>query len=49
MDFVKFLLSQYFFFDSLFFNILWIVAQTPIKKYYFLKDKVFQMGRDKLF
>ena len=50
MNFVKFLLSQYFFFDIVFFNISWTVARTPTKKYYFLKehDKVFQMDRNKL-
>ena len=30
MDFVKFLLSQHFF-DILFLNISWTVAQTPVK------------------
>ena len=47
MNFVKFLLTQYFF-DILFFNVLWIVARTPIN---FLKhhDEVVQMDRNKLF
>ena len=37
MNFVKFLLSQ-FFFDILFFNILWIVAQNSIKNTIFWKS-----------
>ena len=34
MNFVKFLLTQYFF-DILFFNVLWIVVWTPIKNTFF--------------
>ena len=37
MNFVKFLLIQHFF-DILFFNILWTVAQTPVKNTIFWKS-----------
>ena len=50
MDFVKFLLSQYFTW-YFFFYISWTVnISDPYKKYYFLKehDEVFQMDKNKL-